>query len=184
MRACSSSREPGRSDCLRGLAMAWGYGRNLALFEGEYERLDELRRTCAALEQEASVSGLAEQCWVGLGFGLAHLQYQSPPRAMPLCASTSALTEPEVRACRVGVGFGFAQDFGYRPEVIRRWTAGLEEPEAWSIGVGVYAGMLSRDEGFVRARCRELVGPERVGDCLRGARRNDRFMAPIERRDR
>ena len=85
-----------------------------------------------------------------------------------------------MRHCRVGVGYGFGQDFGFRPEVVRRWTGDLEEREGWAAGVGLYAGVLSRREAFVRDRCAELVGEELASACLEGARRNARYMSAIQ----
>jgi len=178
--ACSLNAGSRRADCLRGLAMAWGFGRNMAVFSGEPGATDELRLRCEALERSAGLTGLAEECWVGLGFGLAHLQYQAPGRAIPLCARSPDLSGEEVRHCRVGVGYGFGQDFGFRPEVVRRWTGDLEEREGWAAGVGLYAGVLSRREAFVRDRCAELVGEELASACLEGARRNDRYMSAIQ----
>ena len=181
--ACSRSEEPQRSDCLRGVAMAWGHGTSLAAFGGEQGRLDELREVCAALEAAAGPDGppLGRECWFGLGFGLAHLQFQAPERALPLCRDAPGLSEGEVLECGAGVGFGFAQDFGFRPQVMRRWFE--EEVQkgdrgAWATGVGVYAGILSRRAGFVEGRCGELVG-DYAGACVRAARRNDRYMSPI-----
>lgn len=170
VQSCEQSSQ-GSLDCVRGVAMAMGFAGQGA---------QSTRLFAAQLSDELD-GDWSYWVWVGRGWSEAHRQWKHPDRASESCGAIAGASPLEIRQCRIGVGWGTAQDFADRQYQVRRWLGEIDEAERvpFAEGVGVYAGMMGASQEQVVRICYRLV-PDRLHDrCLLGATRNEPYMAPV-----
>jgi hypothetical protein len=183
--SCMRAGERLGGDCVRGVAMSFGYnarGAPAAAVSRGAAAPYELGEACLRLSASAPVA-IAEEldrwCGIGLGWGEAHRRFRQPTVAVAACLDEAAHAADCVR----GVGWGVAQDFADRDGALIRWAAGLPSTERplFAEGVGAYAAMVARDRPYFERLCARLTGPL-APSCRAGAVLNRGFQEPLRAR--